>query len=378
MLKCNSAMNEKGIVIGGHFMGFSGARVEGLSFTVLENEIMRRSGTLEEALEIVKNAQRGGGFGFVIADGKARTAKGVEATRDLLGIRNMKNSSIIMTNFALTSELNKADLLARYGLMMRNIQGRYIRLGNLVRENHGRITPLLTAEFMSDRLDVVSGMERGTGNTVCNQTNVTSVIFQPETGYFWVAAGKEPVCGNKYIKFDFNAEFNEHGSMVKPETFPGYRWKNKLCLKGIDNYMKAIIAYKENHHNKLSILAHFQSSLEADPYEPIYYKDKARVMIHEGKYEKALELLSESLKFIKTNNERAQAFLLMGQAYDLAGNRNEAITMYQKVIEVQQTSGNDHASRLNHFVHAYAKKYFTKPFSKEEINNIPILSEILD
>jgi len=378
MIKCNSAMNEKGIVIGGHFMGFSGASIEGLSFTVLENEIMRRSGTLEEALEIVKKSKRGGGFGFVIADGNGGTAKGIEATLDLMGVRNMKNDSMIMTNFALTPELEKADLLARYGLMMRNIQGRYIRLGDLVEENYGRITPALAAEFMSDRMDVVSGMERGTGNTICNQTNVTSVVFQPKTGYFWVAAGKEPVCGNEYVRFDFHEEFKGNRSTNHSETLAGYRWKNDLCLKGMDHYMKAIIAYKENHQNKPVVLSHLQSSLDADPYEPIYYKDTARIMIHEGKYEKALELLSRSLAFIKTNNERAQAFLLMGQVYDLAGSRDKAVAMYQKAVEVKQTSGNDHTSRLNHFVYAYANKYLAVPFVKKDINHIPILSEILD
>jgi tetratricopeptide (TPR) repeat protein len=339
---------------------------------------MRQSGTLEEALEIVKKSQRGGGFGLVIADGKEGTAKGIEATKDLLGIRNMRNSSIIMTNFALTSELKKVDLLVRYGLMMRNIEGRYVRLEDLVRKNHGRITPSLVAEFMSDRMDAVSGTERGTGNTVCNQTNVTSVVFQPRTGYFWVATGKEPVCGNKYIKFDFNAELDGLGSTVNPETLPGYRWENDSHHKGINNFMKAIISFKENHQDLQSILAHLQSSLEADPHEPIYFKNKARIMIHEGRYEKAQEILSRSLWFIQTNNERAQAFLLMGQACDLAGSRKEAVYMYQKVIDAQKTSGNDHASRLNHFVYAYANKYLNKPFSTEDINDIPILSEILD
>jgi len=343
-----------------------------------EHNSGNQSETLEEALEIVKNSERGGGFGFVIADGKTGSAKGVEATRDLLGIREMKNNSLIMTNFALTPELKKVDLLARYGLMMRNIAGRYLRLTDLVRENYGQITPFLVAEFMSDRMDVVSGMERGTGNTICNQTNVTSIVFQPETGYFWVAAGKEPVCGNEYIKFDFKAELIGAGSTVSPEILPGYRWKNDSHHKGIDNYMKAIISYKENHNDKEGVLAHLQSSLEADPSEPIYYKDKARIMIHEGRYEKALELLSGSLDFIKTNNEKAQAFLMMGQTYDLAGSREEAVAMYKKVIEIKKASGNDHVSRLNHFVHAYANEYLKNPFSKVDINNIPILSEILD
>jgi tetratricopeptide (TPR) repeat protein len=231
---------------------------------------------------------------------------------------------------------------------------------------------------MSDRMDFVSGTERGTGNTVCNQTNVTSVVFQPETGYFWVAAGKEPVCGNEYIKFDFNAELIGAGSTIDPEILPGYRWKNDSHHKGMDRYMNAVISYKENHHDKEGVLSHLQSSLEEDPSEPIYYKDKARIMIHEEKYEEALELLSGSLVFIKTNNEKALALLMMGQTYDLAGSREEAVAMYQKVVEINKASGSDHASRLNHFVHAYANEYLKNPFSKDDINNIPILSEMLD
>ena len=233
LIKCNSAMNEHGIVVGGHFMGFSGAEPRGASFTVLENEIMRHADSLEEATKLVKTTKLSGAFGLTLADGKKRRAIALEASPQRLGIRNMINHTLVMTNYALTKEMVDVDLAARYSLAMRNVAGRYIRFQQLIGENFGRIDAEKTAAFMGDHIDPFLLQERGTGNTICNQTNVTSVVFQPETGKFWVASGDEPVCGNPYEEYDFASGFREDAITPANSILSGYNWQTESRQKGL-------------------------------------------------------------------------------------------------------------------------------------------------
>ncbi len=206
LIKANSAMNEAGIVVSGHFMAFEGAEPAGVSFTVLENEIMRKAHTLDEAIALLEDAHRGGSFGLIIADGARKEAAVVESTPERLGVRRMENGTIVLTNFATTEELKPVDLLLRYNVLLRNVMGRYERLSRLIELHRGAITPALSATFMSDHVDVITGAERGTGITICSDNNVTSAVFVPGSGLFWVAGGSEPACINDYVGYDFPAE----------------------------------------------------------------------------------------------------------------------------------------------------------------------------
>ncbi len=378
LLKCNSAMNEEGIVVGGHFMGYSDAVPHGASFTVLENEIMRNADSLKEAVDIVKNSQRSGAFGLTIAEGKTGRAMAIEATTKRIGTRPMKNHTLTMTNYALTPELKEVDLLPKYSLTMRNVEGRYLRFQQLIKENFGRIDPTRTAAFMSDHMDVYTGQERATGNTICNQSNVTSVVFQPQNGRFWVAAGGAPMCGNPYSGFSFEAGFQGNPSEIQPDKLNGYQWQNLDRREGLKAFMKAMAVKDEFFGNFDDILANVEKAAGTDVTEPIYTKQQARLLIFGGEYEKAISVLQRSLKTAVIANEKALAHLHLGQAYDLSGKRDLAEAHYQKVIDLNQAAGDDHSSRLNFFVSAFAETGLKEPFTQKQLNDILIMSERMD
>ncbi|MBN1574210.1 MAG: tetratricopeptide repeat protein [Deltaproteobacteria bacterium] len=373
LIKCNSAMNEMGMVIGGHFMGYDGADPAGVSFTIFENMIMRGAKDIDGAAEILRENKRGGAFGFLVADGKTKEAVVFESSPDLLGIRKMERDSIALTNFATTKELEKVDLMARYSLVMRNLMGRYVRLTRLIEENYGRITPALAAEFMSDHIDPILNAERSFGHTVCGANNVTSVIFLPADGFFWTAAGKEPACANEYIGFDFWAEFEEKPSRVYPKILSSYRWKSSAKRDGFSSYMDAYIAYEDDFRRIREALAMLEGAMAQDTEEPAYYRMLARLLIVMGDYEGAEKLLQDSLELPQTLNERGLACLLSGQALDLMGKRDEAVLKYKEVIALKEEAKDDHLSGLNGFLTAYAEKCLERPFSREMIlKDIPI------
>jgi len=372
LLKCNSAMNEKGLVIGGHFMGFSGGDPAGISFTVLENEIMRNATGIDDALKILRDSPRGGAFGMVIADGKSGRAVAIEATREHLGVREVDRETIAMTNCAFTPALRNVDLLSRYNIGMRNILGRYERIQHLMGQEYGRINPAAAAAFMGDHMDQVVGQERGTGATLCFDGNVTSAVFQPESGFFWVATGSEPACTNPYIGFDFDAEFRKTAPRVQPKSLPGYSWKDDAHRKGLKEHMKALASHQEDPDDIETIRGHVREALKADPEEVLYSRILSRILVYEEAYAEALELLEASRGLDQTRNESALLLLLSAQALDLLGRREEATEDYRQVVELRQSHGDHPLTGINQMVYGSALKFLQTPFSRRDIGGFEI------
>lgn len=372
LLKCNAAMNEAGLVVGGHFMAYDGSRPDGVSFTVFENEIMRRAQTIDDALKILEETPRGGCFALMLADGKDGRGVVAESSPEVLGVREMEDDTIALTNYATTSDLEPLDLMMRYNLVLRNLVGRHVRLKELLSEYHGSITPELAAAFMSDHRDVIMDRERGTGITVCSDNNVTSAVFSPEDGRFWVATGPEPACTNPYVGFDFEAGFSGEFPPVDPEVLPGYEWEADYRRIALEVYMKAYLAYTDDPGNKEAALSYIAEAITIDPTEPIYYRMAGRLLIHQGQYREALGVLSRSLEFLQSPNERAQTYLLLGQAYDMAGKRENALAMYEEVIGLSEGGGEDYLSSINYFVAALARMGMEAPFTPEDLDTVPI------
>ena len=372
LIKCNSAMNEKQIVVGGHFMGFDGSSPEGWSFTVLEHEIMRRAGTLDEAVRIIKDAPRGGAFGLVVADGKTGRAAVVEAAGDRIGVREMTGGRLFLTNFATTPELEKVDLLQRRDLALRDVMGRYQRLDALSQELFGRLNPENMAAVMGDRVDAATGEERGMGFSICTALNVTSAVFQPETGLFWVAVGPEPACGNQYWGLDFWAEFENRAPENPPGVLNGYQWESPRRAEGVEAYLAALINFRNwpDEHNP--ILAELIRARSSDPGEPTYYRIQALYRLHRQEYVLAEELLQRALTLPQSNNERALGDLMLGMIYDLTDRRDAARTLYGQALNVSAKNTTDRVTSVGLAVTASARHWLETPFTREHLNLIPL------
>jgi len=372
LIKANSAMNEAGIVVSGHFMAFEGADPAGLSFTVLENEIMRKARTLDEAIGLLKDARRGGAFGLIVADGAGRTAAVVESTPDRLGVRPMENGSIILTNFATTDELKPVDLLLRYNVLLRNVMGRYGRLEQLIERHRGAITPARAAAFMSDHIDVITGTERGTGITVCSDNNVTSAVFAPESGLLWVAGGGEPACINDYVGYDVSSELKGIPGNPMPAVITGYAWENSARKAAFEYYMKAYIAYEADYSDKSIPLEYLKQAIAADPAEPIYPRMAALLALSLGDYQSAAELLIGALTLVQAPNEIAMSHLFLGWTYDVAGARDQALLHYNEVLGLSRSEETDPLTDINGLVVSMARKGINTPFTGDDVKGIPI------
>jgi tetratricopeptide (TPR) repeat protein len=187
-----------------------------------------------------------------------------------------------------------------------------------------------------------------------------------------VATGEEPACTNPYLGFDFEAGFSGEFPPVDPEVLPGYEWEADYRNDALSAYMKAYLAYADDPENKETALSYLAEAITIDPTEPIYYRMAGRLLIHQGRYREAVGVLSRSLEFLQSPNERAQAYLLLGQAYDMAGMRENALSMYEEVIAMSSDGGEDFLSSINFFVVALARMGLEAPFTPDDLDTVPI------
>ncbi len=381
LLKCNSAMNEVGMVVSGHFMLFSPADPHGYSFTIFENEIMRKMSSMPDVVALLTDNPRCGAFGLTVGDGKTGEALGFEATYERLGIREMEEGAIVTTNFAQSPEQFAADIAAKLNIQMRDVYGRYARLKSLVSSHYGGIDPTTVAEFMSDSMDTIEGVnrERGGGNVVCGSPNVTSVVFLPARGLFWIASGEGgmPACKNAYTGYDFWAELNGETPAVTPAVLPGYAWADDSHREGLAAYMAAELAYQVDKTDVDAILGHLAAARIADPGEPKYRRAEARFLLRRGLatgstadldagMARLEQCLDGTVVGSQANNERAVALFYLGIAADLTGDRATALSCYREILDMLGQFGwRGYLNGLNKMVGLNAFMGLLSPYTGE-------------
>jgi tetratricopeptide (TPR) repeat protein len=377
LLKSNSAMNEKGMVVGGHLMSFTGSTPAGVSFTIFENEIMRKAASLEQAEKILKDSKRGGSFGLTVADSRQGTGKVFEATSEHLGERKMNNGLLYLTNNSTTPELRPVDLMIRHNLGMRDSYGRFQRFEELLVNNYGAINPEISAAIMGDHFDYSASVERGVGNIIGSHLNVTSVIFKPEQGRFWVAGrSQEPSCLYEYKGFDFFEELKlnnaDNDISTDISSLPQYKWTDPNNRKGFELFMEAFVLYSENPRRIFPIRYKLQEAAKIDRDEPAYKRILAELYINNLSFTKAQSLLVEAVRLPQSNNERAILILYMGLVHDFFDQREKALMQYQKILQMVQDHGFDPIEGINAQVYKLAAEGVEKPYTIFDLDQIGV------
>jgi hypothetical protein len=339
MLKCNSAMNQFGLVIGGHFMGFAGATSNGVSFTFLEHMIMRSCSTASEAHDLIKECKAAGSFAFTLAD-TTDSALLLEVGADGVAMHAMDQGELVVTNCAQTKKYQNLDLMSLNGIMSGNIRGRLQRAKQWLSHNSEKVTPESIAQLMGDRCDAYTGAERSSASTLGFKDNVTSVVFEPKGLRYWVATGRAPICDNEYQSYHFYDRAPE--DPLKP-----YQWKNNTRLRALRRWMGA-----EGSENGDS--AFYESELEEcikqDPDDPRYYFELTRVLLIGYQAVRALQILEGIRVEVLTPSEKALFWLLQGVCYIQMSKEMEAKNCFKSAIEHSSSTslkGNDHDLEIN-------------------------------
>ena len=361
-------MNEKGIVLCGHYMIYEDITPKGWNIAAFTDEILRKASNLDEAIEILNNNPRGASCGFVIADGKTKDAFAAEVSSGKATIRRLEDNRLVMTNMAITEEKRKIDLVAKFNLN-EGCPGRYRRLMQLIKKNYGKIDPSLAAEFMGDHIRYTTQTERTTYGIISVADNVNSIVFSPEDLKLWGAAGPAPVCNNPYIGFDFKEEIKGNQSKITPEILQGYQFEDPNKLIGQQKYIEAYYIFESNPKQVDNILELLREALKYDPDEIIYYQLIAKYLLRKGAFKEAISIVEKTLSLKQSLNEKAHNYLLLGIFHDLSDKGQDALSYYQKIADLIKQEPEDPWFKINRIIKAYAEKYRKKPFSKKQFND---------
>ncbi|TFG06250.1 MAG: hypothetical protein EU539_08095 [Promethearchaeota archaeon] len=361
-------MNEKGIVVCAHYMIYDDIMPNGLSIAAFTDEFLRRAENLDDALAILNNNPRGISGGFVITDGKARDAFAAEVSTGKATIRRMQDNRIIMTNMAVSEEKRKIDFVSRFNLN-EGCPGRYRRLMQLIDENYGKIDVSRAAEFMGDHVRFTTGTERCAYGIVAVDDNVNSMVFSPEELKLWIAAGPAPVCNNPFIGFDFQDEMKGDRSNVIPERLKGYQYENPKKRKGMELFNQAYIIHEKDPDNVDEMLELIQQAIDIDPEEVIYYQMKAKLLLHQGNYNEAINLFENALSLKQSLNEQAHNHLFLGILHDLKQERENALHHYYEIENLVKEEPEDPWFKINRMTIAFAQFYMKKPFTRKNLKD---------
>ncbi|TFG30755.1 MAG: tetratricopeptide repeat protein [Promethearchaeota archaeon] len=365
-------MNEKGIVVCAHYMIYDDILPNGLSIAAFTDEFLRKAENLEDALAILNKNPRGASCGFVITDGKSKDAFAAEVSTEKATIRRIENNRIIMTNMAVSEEKRKIDFVSQFHLN-EGCPGRYRRIMQLIDENYGKIDYQKAAEFMGDHIRFTTGTERCAYGIVGVDDNVNSMVFSPEELKLWVATGPAPVCNNPYIGFDFEQEMSGTPSKITPDVLEGYHYENPKKKVGMQKFNQAYIIHERNPTQKEDMIKLIAEAIEEDPEEVIYYQMAAKLLLHQGKYNEAINYVENALNLKQSLNETAHNYLVLGILYDLKGDREKSISYYQKIDSLLKEEPQDPWFKVNAVVGSFAQLYIKQPFSKKNLKDRSVL-----
>ena len=171
-----TAMNEKHLSIG-EMGGRGEGNWDGKPMAQLVREVMEKANTLDEAVALMRKGPRTCEYYYVIADAKTKTAVGIAATPTVFEVVKPGQADA-----RLPHPVEDAVLLSA--------GDRYEELVKRVKAKYGRFTPESAREIMT--------------RPVCMNSNIHSVLFEPETLDFWVANAdsKNPAAHTRYTRYN--------------------------------------------------------------------------------------------------------------------------------------------------------------------------------
>jgi hypothetical protein len=173
---CVTGMNAEKVSVGE--MGGGGlGHWEGRPMSLLLRDVLETSDSLDKAISVFRDGPRTCQYFYVVADGEANKAVGMEASWDV---------------FTLIQPNQAHDLLPRPvpDCVLMSAGDRYQELVNRAVASHGKFTPELALRLM-DR-------------PVAMKSNLHNALFEPETGRLWIAnasVDKKPAAEQPYHAF---------------------------------------------------------------------------------------------------------------------------------------------------------------------------------
>jgi isopenicillin-N N-acyltransferase-like protein len=318
MIGVVSGMNEKGLTISLNSAKSDipfGAKTP---VSIIAREILQYASNIEEAFSIASSRKSFVSESFLIGSASDHKAVVIEKSADTTVLYDPNTNNIILTN---------------------HFQSDYFKDSPLTVENkanetsvyrHERVLELLTAYEQLNYLDAATILRdrKGLGGKVIGNGNEKainqliahhSIIFKPEERRFWISTA--PWQLGPYICYDLDSVFRimsniedesmyEAGLEIEPDQ------SMAVGSSQYDDFMR----YRE-------MLNGFQDAI----------KKEISIQVEER----------EVMEFIGTNPEFFHVYAIIGQYYQMLGNKAEAIKYYNLALEKEVSSADERKNIKN-------------------------------
>jgi len=357
-----TAMNEAGLTLTVHQHMFTDrAKLGGTPIGVVGDLVMRQARTLAEAAKILASHTPIACWTYVVASAHERGVLCHEEspTRNVAqtfgagrGSNGSNGSSTFgYANIYLDRELGDTEV-DLYGSYWRHNHARHVRVNALLAQGAGA----LDAERMGGILaDVGEGPCR-VSQSIAMALTVASVVFRPEDGAFWVAAGEAPASHGTFVPFSLAAE--DHAPDLGSFT-PAVP---ERAREAFEQYRRAYVAYTD--HRDLPVAREAMGRACAlEPRQAIYQATTGLLALIDGDAVTASDRLGEAIAVGHADEARVAAFhLWRARARDVRGDRTAAERDYRQVL----------ALRSDAPVAAAARKNLRTPFTRRAASRVHV------
>jgi tetratricopeptide (TPR) repeat protein len=276
----------------------------------------------------------------LFADGKQALSVEVDGKDSQVRTMPLDFDSHVQTNHFLHPLMKRREM--EFPLEREYTIGRFRLLSDAIQENYGRINLQRAVDLISCNLDLASGSTRLLGDFPAQAATLTSVVFEPGVGNFWVADGTPPAaCYNTYRGFNLFDELEGRGARTR---LPSYRRSRSPVLpdtrfRPVDTRARRSLRYMSLSQEVLkkgkvhSAVRHLERALSLHP-DPGYEYLIGILCLLDGQDERALEIfrrLSDESPFPPV---KAQALALWhARTLDVLGRRGEARECYRQLLE---------------------------------------------
>ena len=323
-----TAMNEAGLTLAVHQHMFTDRTAfGGTPIGPTGDRLMRRAESLEDARKILAEQRPIGCWTYLVCCGRSRRVLCWEedprrqAGREIARARQ----ATAYSNIYLDRQLGETEV-DLYPSYWRANLGRFRRANQLLEE---RPAPLDATAMAAILGDTGSDPRCRLRDAIGMLMTVSSVVFRPEDGVFWVATGEAPVSRNRFLPFSLAAQ---GPAREEAPLDPAGDAADAPASRAFAAYRGAYVAAIDRGDLD-GALRGMRRARELEPRQPLYHLLEGLVALKVGLAEEAYRAFDRAVDLRHPDPERrSTARLWRGRAADLLKRRAAALDDYRHCL----------------------------------------------
>jgi hypothetical protein len=327
-----TSMNREGMTLFTHAHFGRQVSLRGRTVVDLGSEIIEKSRTIGEAIDIARKNRRYANWAYVVSSAKENQAVVLEMTPDRVEVREAHDGVLTHSNF-FQSPAHAGQEALLSGAYSEDLVARICSLRKHLFANRGSLVPEDLAVALGDPTDPDTGVERIVGNTVGVVTTIKSTVFDPLEQRFWVSTrGASPQgLDADFLELQADRFWDQVEGEWESRFIHGYRPSSPKLIEATAAYREAYRAWHMDALNPArgqNALQELQRATEIYPEEGNVWVQRGMVEFVLRSFEAAAASFQAALRQKLTPHVQGVADLFLGRCQDLGGNRNAAIQAY--------------------------------------------------